>query len=137
VTGTDNAPIFSAEKLYNLTTRFHDAFIYPNNLAEATKINSSIFSEDCQGNIDVTRPFIGRELNTEYVFGSFGNVGKTQTLNLLGVPLSWNMTHWSGIQNNANFAVTFQMFIPVLNITLPLEIWTWVTFNVRHFQLLY
>lgn len=128
--GTDNAPVFSPEKLYNLTLHFHNTFVYPNNLAEANKINSTLFSEDCQGNIDITRTFVGRELNTEYVFGSFAQVGKTGKLNLLGVPETWNMTHWTGFQNNVNFAVTFQMFMPVLNITLPLEIWTWLSFNV-------
>lgn len=113
-----------------MTTRFHDTFVYPHNLAEVNKVNSSLFSENCQGNIDVTRTFVGRELNTEYVFGSFAQVGKTKSLNLLGVPMSWNMTHWVGFQNNVNFAATFQMFIPVLNVTLPLEIWSWLSFNV-------
>ncbi|QDS72133.1 hypothetical protein FKW77_003971 [Venturia effusa] len=129
ILGTDDAPVFTQEQLYRLTTRFHDTFVYPHNLAEAKKVNSTIFSEDCQGNIDITRTFVGRELNTEYVFGSFAQVGKTNRLNLLGVPETWNMTHWTAFQNNANFAVTFQMFLPVLNVTLPLEIWTWVSFN--------
>jgi hypothetical protein len=132
VTGTDNTPSFPVEQLYALTVGFHNAFIYPNNLAEANKVNSSLFSSDCQGNIDITRNFVGAELNTEYVFGSFANVGKTNSLNLLGVPLSWNMTHWTGYQSTVSFAVTFQMHIPQLNVTLPLEIWTWLTFNVGH-----
>ncbi|KAE9983099.1 hypothetical protein BLS_004934 [Venturia inaequalis] len=121
---SENAPVFSPEKLYLLTVNFHNTFVYPHNLAEANKINSTVFAEDCQGNIDITRTFVGRELNTEYVFGSFAQVGKTNRLNLLGSPQTWNMTHWTGFQNNVNFAVTFQMFMPVLNITLPLEIWT-------------
>ncbi|TID20799.1 hypothetical protein E6O75_ATG05563 [Venturia nashicola] len=131
VQGTESAPVFTPEKLYQLTVNFHDTFVYPHNLAEAKKINSTIFSEDCQGNIDITRTFVGRELNTEYVFGSFAQVGKANQLNLLGSPQTWNMTHWTGFQNNVNFAVTFQMFIPVLNITLPLEIWTWLSFNSK------
>lgn len=129
---TENAPVFSPEKLYLLTVNFHNTFVYPHNLAEANKINSTVFAEDCQGNIDITRTFVGRELNTEYVFGSFAQVGKTNRLNLLGSPQTWNMTHWTGFQNNVNFAVTFQMFMPVLNITLPLEIWTWLSFNVSY-----
>jgi hypothetical protein len=130
---TDKADLFDAERLYALTVRFHQAFIYPNNLAEANKVNSTLFSENCQGNVDITRTFVGRELNTEYVFGAFARVGKTNSLNLLGVPLSWNMTHWSGYQNTVTCAVTIQMHIPQLNVALPLEIWSWLTFNVGRF----
>lgn len=46
-------------------TRFADAFMYPNNTAEAAKINSTLFSEDVQGRADLTNTFDGRELNTE------------------------------------------------------------------------
>jgi hypothetical protein len=46
-------------------TRFADAFMYPNNTAEAAKINSTLFSENVQGRVDITNTFDGRELNTE------------------------------------------------------------------------
>jgi hypothetical protein len=127
---TYEAPIFTSDQLYGFVERFHNTFIYPNNLKEAQKINSSLFADNVLGNVDITRTFSGAELNTEYVFGSFANVGKSQSLNLLGVPLSWNMTHFVGSHNVASYAATFQFFIPVLNITLPLEIWTWLSFNV-------
>ena len=45
--------------------RFGNATIYPNNAAEAAKINSTLFSEDIQGRIDLSGNFDGRELNTE------------------------------------------------------------------------
>src|SRR5271163_412071 len=45
--------------------RFADAFMYPNNTAEAAKINSTLFSENVQGRVDLTSTFDGRELNTE------------------------------------------------------------------------
>ena len=45
--------------------RFADAFMYPNNTAEAAKINSTLFSENIQGRVDLTSTFDGRELNTE------------------------------------------------------------------------
>ena len=46
-------------------TRFADAFMYPNNTAEASKINSTLFAENVQGRVDLTSTFEGRELNTE------------------------------------------------------------------------
>ena len=46
-------------------TRFADAAMYPNNTAEASKINSTLFAENVQGRVDLTSTFDGRELNTE------------------------------------------------------------------------
>ena len=48
-------------------TRFADAFMYPNNTAEASKINSTLFAENVQGRVDLTSTFGGRELNTEAI----------------------------------------------------------------------
>jgi hypothetical protein len=45
--------------------RFADAFMYPNNTAQAQTINSTLFSENIQGRVDLTSTFDGRELNTE------------------------------------------------------------------------
>jgi hypothetical protein len=46
-------------------TRFADATMYPNNTAEASTINSTLFAENVQGRVDLTSTFDGRELNTE------------------------------------------------------------------------
>jgi len=46
-------------------TRFADATMYPNNTAEASKINSTLFAVNVQGRVDLTSTFDGRELNTE------------------------------------------------------------------------
>lgn len=48
--------------------RFADAFMYPNNTIEASKINSTLFSENVQGRVDLTSTFDGRELNTEVCY---------------------------------------------------------------------
>jgi hypothetical protein len=58
----NQTPSFSTAELYNLTTAFFDAFMAPNNLVEAEKINSTFFSEDVLGRADVTRTFPGREV---------------------------------------------------------------------------
>lgn len=38
-------PDFKFDQLYDLTTRFFDAFMFPNNTIEAAKINSTLFAE--------------------------------------------------------------------------------------------
>jgi len=56
-------PSFSIGELYNLTTAFWDAFMYPNNLAQSEAINSSIFASDILGRVDATRTFPGQEVS--------------------------------------------------------------------------
>lgn len=57
---------FTFNELWDLNQKFWNSFIAPNNAAQARMINSTMFSEDIQGRIDLTRDFDGRELNTEY-----------------------------------------------------------------------
>jgi len=56
-------PSFSIGELYNLTTAFWDAFMYPNNLAQSKAINSSFFAPDVLGRVDATRTFPGQEVS--------------------------------------------------------------------------
>ena len=56
-------PSFSIGELYDLTTAFWDAFMYPNNLAQSKAINSSIFAPDVLGRVDATRTFPGQEVS--------------------------------------------------------------------------
>jgi hypothetical protein len=53
------------QEKYELFIRFADAFMYPNNTAQADMINSTLFAESVQGRVDMTTTFDGRELNTE------------------------------------------------------------------------
>ena len=58
--------------------RFADAFMYPNNTVQAQTINSTLFSENIQGRVDLTSTFDGRELNTEVSPSSVSPVGKAE-----------------------------------------------------------
>ena len=79
----------SSSNLYRLTTGFWDNFIYPNNVVQLLSVNSTLFSEDVVGRVDDSRTFHGRELNTEYVFGSFATLGSTSSIvSVLGIPIS-------------------------------------------------
>jgi hypothetical protein len=55
-------PSFSMGELYNLTTGFFDAFMYPNNLVQSESINSTLFATDVLGRVDATRTFPGQEV---------------------------------------------------------------------------
>jgi hypothetical protein len=53
--------------------------MFPNNTIQAATINSTLFSEDIQGRVDLTSNFDGRELNTE--------VSPSHSYRLIQVPL--------------------------------------------------
>lgn len=94
-------PNFTHAQLWDLNTKFLDAFIYPANVKEAKAINSTILAEDVQGRVDITRTFNGRELNTEYLFGLFANLAAADAgaISLLGIPLSYEVLHFAASQN--------------------------------------
>lgn len=64
-------PVFSVNELYYMSRCFFESFIYPQNQRESNMVNSTFFSENVLGRVDATRNFVGRELNTEYIYGLF------------------------------------------------------------------
>ncbi|KAK3079610.1 hypothetical protein LTS18_004414 [Coniosporium uncinatum] len=135
-------PRYTFTELWDLHKAFWDAFIYPNNLAEAAKVNSSIFASNALGRVDVTRTFDGAELNTEYVFGLFANLGETDGFSLLGTPKTYTITKFAANENLVsssviiqfdfrvfNRSVPVQIDFRVFNRSVPVQIDTWVTFD--------
>jgi hypothetical protein len=126
----NNTPDLGYDELYKLLTNFWDNFLYPSDVTQAKAINSTIFSEDINGRIDVTRTFTGRELNTEYLFGLFANIAANAgQLSLLGVPLSYEITKFTANKyvSSASTVVTFN--ISSLGLLVPIEIDTWTAWN--------
>jgi len=118
---------YTFNQLYQMEKKFLDAFIYPANqiqvrcvkcllmwtaqpwtrltvcIWQAKAINSSVFAEDVQGRVDITRTFDGRELNTEYIFGLFAKLAANpNSFTLLGYPTSYEITHFAASQNIAS-----------------------------------
>ncbi|MCJ1260720.1 hypothetical protein MMC22_000582 [Lobaria immixta] len=128
--GAPRQPSFTFEELFHLQNRFWKNFISPANEKQAKAINSSLLAEDVLGRIDITRNFEGRELNTEYLFGLFASLAASpNSVSLLGVPLSYEITHFAANQNIASASTrvifnTTGFFLPV-----PITIDTWITFN--------
>ncbi|KAJ0108897.1 hypothetical protein J7T55_005440 [Diaporthe amygdali] len=121
---------FTFDELYSLTTKFLDSYMYPNNSIQALSINSTLFSEDVIGRVDATRDFVGRELNTEYIFGLFSELAiNPDAFSLLGTPMSYKITHFAANQNVAVNSAVVQFYSSLVNITYPVEILFWATYN--------
>lgn len=72
-------------------------------LTQAKSVNSTLLAEDCRGRVDVTRTFVGRELNTEYLFGLFANLADNPSeFSLLGLPVKYEILHFAANQNIAS-----------------------------------
>ena len=115
-------PNLTFDQLWKFNKKFLDNFIYPADVKQAQAINSTIFSDDVQGRVDVTRTFTGRELNTEYIFGLFANLAgaKPGAITLLGVPLSYEIINFAA---NQNIVSSLTRFVPQLRapFTLPIN----------------
>ncbi|KAK5681300.1 hypothetical protein LTS10_007062 [Elasticomyces elasticus] len=114
--------------LWSLHKEFWDAFMYPNNVAQAKSINSTLLASNVIGRVDITRVFTGQELNTEYLFGLFTG----QTLNagaaaLLGVPISYDIIHFAA----SSYVVSSQVVVNfnLSTMVIPVEVGTWITFD--------
>ena len=91
------------DELFALQNRFLDAFLSPQNKNQAAMVNSTIFAENVQGRVDITRTFEGRELNTEYIFGLFANLAEDQgVFTLLGFPEKYEVVHFAASGNIAS-----------------------------------
>ncbi|KAF2119582.1 hypothetical protein BDV96DRAFT_596288 [Lophiotrema nucula] len=118
---------FTYEKLWDLQNHFYQRFVYPNNIAEAANINSTIFSEDVEGRVSDTRNFVGRELNTEYIFGLFT---PTDAKSVIGRPLSYDIIQFAANGNIASATTSVQFIFPTFkNASFPVVIDTWLTWN--------
>lgn len=121
---------FTFDELYSLTTTFLDAYMYPNNTVQALSINSTLFSEDVIGRVDATRVFVGRELNTEYIFGLFSQLALSpNSFSLLGTPMSYEIIHFAANQNVAVNSAIVQFYSSTVDLTYPVEIVFWTTYN--------
>lgn len=136
ITRTDNGvKNFTFDELFTLQKKFLDNFITPNNTIQAESINSTLLAEDVQGRVDITRTFDGQELNTEYLFGLFANLANltnspnSTAFSLLGIPISYEITHFAASQNIASASTRFQFYFAAINATLPIQIQTWNVYN--------
>ncbi|CAG5188960.1 uncharacterized protein ALTATR162_LOCUS12068 [Alternaria atra] len=124
---TDPTPDLGYEELWRLQHEFYERWITPNNVKEAESINSTIFSDNIQGRVSDTRTFVGRELNTEYIFGLFM---PSDSLSIIGNPTEYEVIQFAAVQNIASATTRVNFTFPAFNnISLPVVINTWMTWN--------
>ncbi|PYH89740.1 hypothetical protein BO71DRAFT_487705 [Aspergillus ellipticus CBS 707.79] len=118
---------YTFEELWNLETTFWDNFLYPANVQQMLAINSTLFTPDVQGRVDITRVFNGSELNTEYLFGLFSDPSH---VSLVGIPIAYSITQFSANGNiaSATTVVTFNA-TSFGNFLLPVTIDTWIMWD--------
>jgi len=118
--------------------------MYPNNSIQASKINSTLFSEDVQGRVDLTSTFEGRELNTEvlshlglsynqYIFGLFSTIATTvspKLFNIVGIPINYTITGFTVDGDQVVASFIFYDMHPG-DISLPIETILFLQFNSK------
>lgn len=74
-----------------------------------------------------TRTFVGRELNTEYIFGLFA---PSESLSIIGNPYQYEITQFAAVRNIAAATALVHFTFPAFhNVSLPVVINTWMTWN--------
>ncbi|KAI9037146.1 FAD-binding oxidoreductase [Aspergillus affinis] len=114
------------DQLWELENNFWTQFLYPANVKQINATDESVFAEDVQGRVDITRTFDGRELNNEYIFGLFT---QPDTVSLTGVPINYNITQFAANQNIASATTVLTFNVTTFGVLLPLVIDTWIEFN--------
>lgn len=81
-----------------------------------------------QGRVSDTRNFEGRELNTEYIFGLFT---PSDSITVIGLPVGpYEIIQFTANQNIASATTRVNFIFPSFrNISLPVTIETWMTYN--------
>lgn len=116
--------LYTSEELYEHALLFLHTFIYPNNVPQAESINSTLFTDDVAGRIEITRDFIGRELNTEYLFGLFVQLaGDSNITNIFGYGIAYEMNEFIGRCNQYTFTAVINASFPLFkNEIIPFEV---------------
>lgn len=74
-----------------------------------------------------TRTFVGRELNTEYIFGLFM---PSESLSVIGQPWDFEIIQFAAARNIASATTRINFTFPAFNnISLPVVVNTWMTWN--------
>jgi hypothetical protein len=82
-----------------------------------------------QGRVSDTRNFIGRELNTEYIFGLFA---PSDSVSIIGRPGNFEILQFAANQNVAAASTRVNFTFPSFSgIHFPIVIDTWFTYNEK------
>ncbi|KAK9452841.1 hypothetical protein V1511DRAFT_490285 [Dipodascopsis uninucleata] len=126
-TCTDSAKFYS-ERGWKFINYFWSTFLYPADYEQTLKINSTIFSENVFGIVSATRTYIGRELNTEYIYGLFSQVASNNVpMSMIGYGSAYEIIRYMATQDGIASQAIVNFTIPQLNnYTIPVEVDMWM-----------
>ena len=142
---------FHFDDLWKMQSTILDNILYPKNIWQSQRINSTLLAPQVRclndlstghadeqlahkvkGRVDATRTFDGAELNTEYLFGLWAYIAlNPDATTLLGIPMSYEIVHFTANQNIASAAAIIDFHITMINMTLPIEVDIWTMWNER------
>lgn len=120
--------------LYDLSRKFFNNMMVPNNLPQLKDLASPLFAENITGRVSDSRKFLGRELNTEYVFGAFTGPSIDPTrVTLLGMPVSHQpMRFAANAADRSAFVTELVNFnITLLGAVIPVQLDLWMRWNAQ------
>ncbi|ETN37871.1 uncharacterized protein HMPREF1541_07494 [Cyphellophora europaea CBS 101466] len=118
--------------LYSLTRLFFSTMMVPNNLPQLKTLQSPLFAENITGRVSDSRKFLGRELNTEYVFGAFtGPVMNSSRVTLLGMPIQHETMRFAANEADRSAFITeiVHFNISMLSTVVPVQVELWMRWN--------
>ncbi|KAF4172205.1 hypothetical protein CNMCM8694_006434 [Aspergillus lentulus] len=124
----DVKPDYSFDDLWSLERSFWDTFLYPTNVAQINATDDSVFAENVQGRVDITRTFDGRELNNEYIFGLFS---EPDHLSLVGVPIAYSITQFTANGNIASATTVVTFNSTSFGVIIPVTIDSWIEWDTQ------
>ncbi|KAJ3132956.1 hypothetical protein HDU90_006492 [Geranomyces variabilis] len=130
---TPGEPISPQERAnYALVTKFWDNFMYPKNKAVVTsKDAGGILSDDIKGRVDITRTFSGKELNTEYLFGTFSGLVPANQFQFVARPVNYTIVQFASTGNVASTSVIVNFQDLLTGSLEPLQIDSYTSYNSK------
>jgi hypothetical protein len=109
---------------------FPHTWLAQKNDQQCQSVNSTLFSTDVVGQVNITEVFKGQELNTEYIFCLFANFTPTPDLvSIIGVPMNYTIIHFTATDYIVSVNLIADLELAIIGTILPIEIDAFITFD--------
>lgn len=135
--GLANSVCLTGAQLSGLHLQFWDSFNYPQNLEQVQAVNSTLFAASVSGRVDASTVFLGRGLNTEYIFGAFSSKVNPIVQGILGAPISYEVVKYIASCDTVLSSTVVIFNQSSLSPVTLIEIDTWIKFNLEGQIILY
>ncbi|KAJ3150042.1 hypothetical protein HDU86_006766 [Geranomyces michiganensis] len=94
-----------------------------------SKDAGGILAEDIKGRVDITRTFSGKELNIEYLFGTFSSLIPATQFQLLSRPVNYTIAQFASTGNVASTSVIINFQDVLTGALTPRQIDAYTSYN--------